>query len=168
MDYIFRGFFSLFLQNIIRAKYHEKYLKNENEWQKVDNKDISDFSCVFTTLNNKTKQYDQSCYILQIRNAYVSKENVANSRMLLRNLLIRLQIRHSYLDKNSNYRMKNQVNLHPTYSLEVYVLLSTIYESAELRAKNVLACQRALRAYLLTCQRALRVYVLTCQRALRA
>ena len=37
-----------------------------------------------------------------------------------------------------------------------------------LRAKNVLACQHALRAYVLTCQRALRAYVLTCQRALRA
>ena len=30
-----------------------------------------------------------------------------------------------------------------------------------LRAKNVLVCQRALRAYVLTCQRALRDYVLT-------
>ena len=55
-------------------------------------------------------------------------------------------------------------------------------ESAKLRvlgAKNVLTCQRALRAYVLTfqctlgayvltCQRALRAYMLTCQRALRA
>ena len=44
-------------------------------------------------------------------------------------------------------------------------------ESAKLcatRAKNVLTCQRVLRAYVLTCQRALRAYVLTCQRALRA
>ena len=37
-----------------------------------------------------------------------------------------------------------------------------------LRAKNVLTCQRALRACVLTCQRAFRAYVLTCQRALRA
>ena len=37
-----------------------------------------------------------------------------------------------------------------------------------LRAKNVLACQRALRAYVLMCQRALRADVLTWQRALRA
>ena len=37
-----------------------------------------------------------------------------------------------------------------------------------LRAKNVLACQRALHAYVLTCQRALRAYVLTCQCAMRA
>ena len=37
-----------------------------------------------------------------------------------------------------------------------------------LRAKNVLTCHCALRAYVLTCQRALRAYVLTCQRALRA
>ena len=35
------------------------------------------------------------------------------------------------------------------------------------RAKNVLTCQRVLRAYVLMCQRALRVYVLMCQRALR-
>ena len=44
-------------------------------------------------------------------------------------------------------------------------------ESAKLRAthdKNMLTCQRALRAYVLTCQRVLRAYVLTCQRALRA
>ena len=44
-------------------------------------------------------------------------------------------------------------------------------ESAKLRAlrtKNVLACQRALRAYVLTCQRVLPAYVLTCKRALRA
>ena len=44
-------------------------------------------------------------------------------------------------------------------------------ESAKLRAlraKNVLACQRALRAYMPTCLRALRAFVLTCQRALRA
>ena len=44
-------------------------------------------------------------------------------------------------------------------------------ESAKLRAlraKNVLTCQRALRAYVLTCQRAFCAYVLTCQRALRA
>ena len=34
-----------------------------------------------------------------------------------------------------------------------------------IRAKNVITCQRALRAYILTCQRALRAYVLTCLRA---
>ena len=46
-----------------------------------------------------------------------------------------------------------------------------LHESAKLRilcAKNVLACQRALRAYMLLCQRALRAYMLTCQRALNA
>ena len=37
-----------------------------------------------------------------------------------------------------------------------------------LRAKNVLACQSVLRAYVLSCQRALHAYVLTCLRALRA
>ena len=57
------------------------------------------------------------------------------------------------------------------------------FESAKLRvlhAKNVLACQRALRVYVFTCQcalhhdyvfkcqRTLRAYVLTCQRALCA
>ena len=45
------------------------------------------------------------------------------------------------------------------------------FESAKLRAlraKNVLACQRALRAYVMMCQRALRAYVLTYKRALRA
>ena len=47
-------------------------------------------------------------------------------------------------------------------------------ESAKLRAlraKNVLACQLALRAYVLTCQLALHAYVpyvLTCQNALCA
>ena len=35
-----------------------------------------------------------------------------------------------------------------------------------LRAKNVLVCQRVLRAYVLKCQRASRAYVLTCLRAL--
>ena len=47
----------------------------------------------------------------------------------------------------------------------------TFFETAKLRALhaiNVLAYQRALRAYVLTCQRALRAYALTCQRALRA
>ena len=37
-----------------------------------------------------------------------------------------------------------------------------------LRAKNVLTCQRVLRAYVLKCQHALRAYVFTCQRAMRA
>ena len=35
-----------------------------------------------------------------------------------------------------------------------------------IRAKNVITCQRALRAYILKCQRSLRAYVLTCQRVL--
>ena len=35
-----------------------------------------------------------------------------------------------------------------------------------IRAKNVITCQRALRAYVLTCKRALRAHVLTCQRVL--
>ena len=46
-----------------------------------------------------------------------------------------------------------------------------LHESAKFRvlcAKNVLACQRALCAYMLLCQRALHGYVLMCQRALRA
>ena len=37
-----------------------------------------------------------------------------------------------------------------------------------LRAKNVLACQHPLRAYVLTCQRALHAFVFRCQRALCA
>ena len=37
-----------------------------------------------------------------------------------------------------------------------------------LRAKNLLVCQRVLRAYVLKCQRVLRAYVLTCLRTLRA
>ena len=44
-------------------------------------------------------------------------------------------------------------------------------ESTKLRAllaKNVLACQRALRVYVLTCQRALRADVLTCLACLLA
>ena len=39
------------------------------------------------------------------------------------------------------------------------------YEAAKLlalHAKNILTCQRVLRAYVLTCQRALRAYVPTC------
>ena len=62
------------------------------------------------------------------------------------------------------------------------LFLSNFDESAKLRAlraKNVLTCQRALRAYVLTCQHVLRAhvltwqpalhaYVFTCQRALRA
>ena len=46
-----------------------------------------------------------------------------------------------------------------------------ILESPKLRAfsaKNVLTCQRVLRANVLTGQRVLRAYVLTCQHALRA
>ena len=34
-----------------------------------------------------------------------------------------------------------------------------------IRAKNVITCQRALRAYVLMCKRALRAYVITCSRA---
>ena len=48
--------------------------------------------------------------------------------------------------------------------------ISQIEESAKLlalRAKNVLMCQRALRAYALMCQRVFCAYVLMCQRALR-
>ena len=54
------------------------------------------------------------------------------------------------------------------------IQLATLYISIEsvklhaLRAKNVLACQCALRAYVLTCLRALRAYTLTYLRALRA
>ena len=54
---------------------------------------------------------------------------------------------------------------------KVLKLCSKFTESVKLRAlcvKNVLASQRALRAYVLTCLRALRAYVITCQRALRA
>ena len=43
-------------------------------------------------------------------------------------------------------------------------------ESAKMRAlhaESVLACQRALFAYVLMCQCALHIYVLTCQSALR-
>ena len=53
----------------------------------------------------------------------------------------------------------------------VTYLLFTIKESAKLlaiRAKNLLTCQCALRAYVLTCQRSLRAYVPTHQRALHA
>ena len=55
--------------------------------------------------------------------------------------------------------------------MEGILMSLLLLESAKLRAlraKNVLACRRALRAYMLTCQRALRAYVLTCQSALRA
>ena len=37
-----------------------------------------------------------------------------------------------------------------------------------LRAKDVLTCQRALRAYVITCQRALCAYMFTCQCVLHA
>ena len=60
-----------------------------------------------------------------------------------------------------------------------FILQIFLQEPAKLRAlraKNVLACQHPLRAYVLpcqraylvTCERALRAYVLTCQRALLA
>ena len=58
-----------------------------------------------------------------------------------------------------------------TYTKELMFKNIFVIESAKLRAlpaKNVLACQRVLRAYVLTCQRALRAYLLTCLRALRA
>ena len=47
----------------------------------------------------------------------------------------------------------------------------TFFETAKLRALhaiNVLAYQRALRAYVLNCRRALRAYVPTCLACLRA
>ena len=57
------------------------------------------------------------------------------------------------------------------YVMYAYVCVySSVYESAKLRAlraKNVLACQRALRAYVLTCQRASRAPVPTCLACLR-
>ena len=34
-------------------KYQEKYLKNKNEWQKVDSNDIKNFSHIFFSLNKK-------------------------------------------------------------------------------------------------------------------
>ena len=54
------------------------------------------------------------------------------------------------------------------FFIKMYILK---YESAKLRAlraKKVLPCQRALRAYVLTWLRALRAYVFTCLRVLRA
>ena len=60
----------------------------------------------------------------------------------------------------------------PTVFQEVLQKLACVLEESAklraLRAKNVLACQRALRAYVLTCQHALRAYVLTCLECLRA
>ena len=58
-----------------------------------------------------------------------------------------------------------------TYTKELMFKNIFVIESAKLRAlpaKNVLVCQRVLRAYVLTCQRALRAYLLTFLRALRA
>ena len=55
--------------------------------------------------------------------------------------------------------------------IKIETFLYQLKKSAKLctlRAKNVLTCQRALRAYLFTCQRASRAYVFTCQRALPA
>ena len=54
------------------------------------------------------------------------------------------------------------------YSIKLSCHLTESAKLRALRAKNVLACQLALRAYVLTCQRALCAYVLTCQCALRA
>ena len=42
-------------RNLICAKYQEKYLKNENGSQKVDNNDISHFLCIFFSQDNTTK-----------------------------------------------------------------------------------------------------------------
>ena len=39
-------------------KYQEKYLKNENGWQKRGNNEINNFSCVFFSQNKKKKQYN--------------------------------------------------------------------------------------------------------------
>ena len=36
-------------------KYQEKYLKNENEWQKVGNNEIKNFSHIFFSLNKKVE-----------------------------------------------------------------------------------------------------------------
>ena len=54
------------------------------------------------------------------------------------------------------------------YSIKLSCHLTESAKLRALRAKNVLACQLALRAYVLTCQRALCAYVLTCQCVLRA
>ena len=72
----------------------------------------------------------------------------------------------------SKSKLTNHGILHYLWSADLSKSFSQLFvESAKLRAlraNNVLACQRALRAYVLTCQRALRAYVLTCQRALHA
>ena len=54
------------------------------------------------------------------------------------------------------------------FFIEMYMLKHESAKLHALRAKNVLPCQRALRAYVLTCLRALRAYVLMCLRVLRA
>ena len=61
-------------------------------------------------------------------------------------------------DQNSTWQIQKYFYRHetiPKHSLESAKLRA-------LRAKNVFACQLALRAYVLTCLRALRAYVLTC------
>ena len=100
----------------------------------------------------------------------------ANITNLVLSILVSLKRPNRYL-QNEELENCRTYNFLPFY---VQFLLSFIYpQSAKLRtprAKNVLACQRALRAqvhralhaYVLTCQRALRAYVFTCQRALRA
>ena len=99
----------------------------------------------------------------------------ANITNLVLSILVSLKRPNRYL-QNEELENCRTYNFLPFY---VQFLLSFIYpQSAKLRtprAKNVLACQRALRAqvhralhaYVLTCQRALRAYVFTCQRALR-
>ena len=59
------------LQNLIHAKYllpnsnslknQEKYLKIENRLQKVDTNNIINF-CNFSSLYNKSKTYDKTCF----------------------------------------------------------------------------------------------------------
>ena len=55
------------------------------------------------------------------------------------------------------------------YLMTIHFLKVAFSESAKLRslrAKNMLAYQRALRAHVITCQRLLRAYVLTWERAI--
>ena len=69
---------------------------------------------------------------------------------------------HHYLRAQDQYlRQKDKSKAERCFRVESAKLCA-------LRAKNELACQRALHAYVLTCQCVLHVYMLTCQRTLRA
>ena len=88
-------------------------------------------------------------------------------------VVIILFITDLYTSAFSTYSFKNTFCVCSVSFLWFFLSSNSYYRSflqepaklRALRAKNVLACQHPLRAYVITCQRA---YLVTCERALRA